>query len=74
MILETILNETAEQFYFVNHPIEYISSILSLKGSGFIDRATTNGLTASLEVKNKIEIPKYNGEIKIEYMKELVKE
>ena len=53
---------------------EYISSILSLKGSGFIDRATTNGLTASLEVKNKIEIPKYNGEIKIEYMKELVKE
>lgn len=51
---------------------ENLSSILNLKGSGFIDRATTNNKNVSSKMENKVEIPKYNKEFKIEYMKEVV--
>lgn len=49
---------------------EYLSSILNLKGSGFIDRATTEQKKVSLTMENKVRIPKYNKELKIEYMTE----
>ena len=49
---------------------EYISSILNLKGSGFIDRHTTLGYNISSKQENKVEIPKYNGEFEIKYMRE----
>lgn len=53
---------------------EYLSTMLQLKGSGFIDRVNATGVNASLEVKNKVEIPKYNGEQEIEYMQEVKSE
>lgn len=53
---------------------ENLSSILNLKGSGFIDRATTAQKNASSKMENKVEIPKYNKELKIEYMREVVSE
>ena len=52
----------------------YMSTILQLKGSGFIDRAKNNGLNASIKIENKVEIPKYNGEIEIDYMQEAISE
>ena len=39
---------------------EYMSSILNLKGSGFIDRHTTLGYNVSSIQENRVEIPKYN--------------
>lgn len=51
---------------------ENLSSILNLRGSGFIDRATTNQKNVSSKMENKVEITKYNKELKIEYMKEIV--
>lgn len=51
---------------------ENLSSILNLKGSGFIDRAITAQKNVSSKMVNKVEIPKYNKEFKIEYMKEVV--
>ncbi len=53
---------------------EYISSILNLKGSGFIDRYNKSGMSVSLEKENKVEIPKSNSEFKIEYMQEVTAE
>ena len=50
---------------------EQLSSILNMKGSGFIDRAKTNGVNASSTMQNRVEIPKYNGEFEINYMSEV---
>ncbi len=47
---------------------DYISTVLQLKGSGFVD--TTTGINVNLEVKNRVDIPKYNGEMEIQYMQE----
>lgn len=47
---------------------EQLSSALNMKGSGFIDRITSNKKVASTEMENKIEIPKYNQELEIKYM------
>ena len=53
---------------------EQLSSILNMKGSGFIDRAITEGIKASSTMQNRVEIPKYNGEFKITYMTEATTE
>ncbi len=53
---------------------EYLSSILNLKGSGFVDRYTTLGYNVSSRQENKVEIPKYNGEFVINYMREVESE
>lgn len=50
---------------------EQLSSMLNLKGSGFIDKANAEGINASLKMDNKVEIPKYNGEFEINYMQEV---
>ncbi len=50
---------------------EQLSSILNMKGSGFIDRAKTSGINASSSMQNRVEIPKYNGEFEINYMSEV---
>lgn len=49
---------------------EYLSSILNLKGSGFIDIYKNQGMSISMEQSNKVKIPKYNGEFEINYMQE----
>lgn len=49
---------------------DYMSTILQLKGSGFVD--ITSDINVSLAIKNRVEIPKYNGELEIEYMQEVV--
>ncbi len=49
----------------------YLSSTLSLKDSGFIDRYKATGMSISLETRKNIEILKYNGEMKVKYMKEV---
>lgn len=49
---------------------EYIYSILNLKGSGFVDIYAKQGLNVSVEKNKKVEIPKYNGEFEINYMKD----
>ena len=51
---------------------DYMSTILQLKGSGFVD--ITTRINVSLKVENKVEIPKYNGDLEIEYMQEVVSE
>ena len=51
---------------------DYMSTILQLKGSGFVDIASD--INVSLAIKNRVEIPKYNGELEIEYMQEVVSE
>lgn len=53
---------------------DYMSSLLSLKGSGFVDRYNTLGRSVSLEVENKVEIPKSNSDFTIEYMEEVISE
>ena len=53
---------------------EQLSSILNMKGSGFIDRAKSNGLNASSKMENKVEIQKYKGEFEIKYMTEQISE
>lgn len=53
---------------------DYISSMLNLKGSGFIDRSNTLGRNVSLEIENRVDIPKSNSEFEIEYMQEVVTE
>ena len=50
---------------------EYLSSILNLKGSGFVDRYTTLGYNVSSKQENRVEISKYNGEFRINYMSEI---
>ena len=49
----------------------YLSSTLSLKDSGFIDRYQASGMSIKLETSNNIKILKYNGEMKIRYMEEV---
>jgi len=51
----------------------YLSSTLSLKDSGFIDRYKASGMDIKLEKGNNIKILKYNGEMKVKYMKEVEK-
>lgn len=50
---------------------EQLSSILNLKGSGFIPKANADGLKASSKMENKVEIPKYSGDFEIKYMQEV---
>lgn len=51
---------------------DYMSTILQLKGSGFMD--TITGINANIEVKNKVEIPKYNEDMEVKYMQEVTSE
>lgn len=53
---------------------DYISSVLNLKGSGFIDRYTKLGRSVSIEEENKVQIPKSNSDFNIEYMQEVTEE
>ena len=53
---------------------EYLNSVLNLKGSGFVDRSKTLGMNVSSKTENRVEIPKYNGELEVEYMQEVVSE
>ena len=48
----------------------YLSSTLSLKDSGYIDKAKAVGLNVKLETGKNIKISKYSGEMEIKYMKE----
>lgn len=48
----------------------YLSSTLSLKDTGFIDKYRAIGMTVNLETGKNIQILKYNGEMKIKYMTE----
>ena len=49
----------------------YLSSTLSLKDSGFIDRYKATGMNIKLETGKNIKILKYDGEMKVKYMKEV---
>ena len=49
----------------------YLSSTLSLKDSGFMDRHQASGMNVKLETSKNIKILKYNGELKAKYMKEV---
>lgn len=53
---------------------EEISTILNLKGSGFVDRYTTLGYNVSSRQDNRVEIPKYSGDFEINYMNEVESE
>lgn len=53
---------------------EYMSSLLNLKGSGFVNRYNTLGRSVSLEIEDRVEIPKSNSDFKIEYMQEVTTE
>ena len=48
----------------------YLSSTLSLKDSGYIDRYTASGMEIEIETGKNIEILKYSGNLEINYMKE----
>ncbi len=48
----------------------YLSSTLSLKDSGYIDKARAVGLNIKLETGKNIKILKYSGDMNIKYMKE----
>ena len=49
----------------------YLSSTLSLKNSGYIDRHQSIGQNIKLEKQKNIVIPKYSQEIEVKYMKEV---
>ncbi len=49
----------------------YLSSTLSLKDSGFIDRYQASGMNIKLETNRNVKILKYNGDMKVKYMKEV---
>ena len=49
---------------------QYLSSTLNTKTTGFVDLMKSNGLEVTIEESNKIEIDKYQGEIKSNYLKE----
>lgn len=51
----------------------YLSSTLSLKDSGFVDRYKASGMDIKLEKGNNIKILKYNGDLKVKYMEEVEK-
>lgn len=48
----------------------YLSSTLSLKDSGYIDRNRAIGMDVKLETGKNIKILKHNGDLEIKYMKE----
>lgn len=52
----------------------YLSSTLSLKNVGFVDKYMNMGYTIKLEKQKQVKIPKYNGEINLKYVKEEAKE
>lgn len=45
----------------------YLTSILNLKDSGFIDKYRSNGIIVNSEQKREVQIPKYDGEMKFNY-------
>ena len=47
----------------------YLSSILNLKDSGYVDQSKSRGIDVKVEPNKKIEIPKYNGEMAYKYLK-----
>lgn len=49
----------------------YLSSILNLKDSGFVDRYRKSGYEVGIENSKKIEILKYNGEMTYKYLEEV---
>lgn len=53
---------------------DYLSSILNLKDSGFVDRYKNSGKSVKMEISKKIQIKKYNGEMSYKYMKEVEEE
>ena len=50
---------------------DYLSSILNLKDSGFVDRYKNSGKSVKMETSKKVQIKKYNGEMTYKYMKEV---
>lgn len=58
---------------------KYLSSAISLKTSGFIDKYTNSGKTVSLEIENNIKILAYDencnkGPMELKYAQEVVEE
>lgn len=53
---------------------DYLSSILKLKDSGFVDRYKNSGKSVKMETSKKVQIKKYNGEMTYKYMKEVEEE
>lgn len=53
---------------------DYLSSILNLKDSGFVDRYKNSGKSVKMETSKKVQIKKYNGEMNYKYMKEVEEE
>ena len=51
----------------------YLSSTLSLKNVGFVDKYMNMGYTIKLEKQKQVRIPKHNGEIQLKYVKEEAK-
>ena len=51
---------------------EELTRVLNLDGCGFVDRAV--GIKVSVTAENRVEIPKYNGELDVQYMQEAVQE
>lgn len=49
---------------------KYLSSTLNTKTTGYVDLMKSNGLEITVEESNKIDIGKYQGEIKTNYLKE----
>lgn len=47
----------------------YLTSTLSLKNSGYIDRHTSIGQNIKIEKQRNINIPKYSGTLDVKYMK-----
>lgn len=46
----------------------YLSSILNLKNSGYVDRYNSSGKKVSVTLDSNIQIPAYSGEIKLEHV------
>ncbi len=57
-IVKTIGNQT------------YLSSVLNMKNSGFIDRYTSDNYSVEYEMRKRVEILKYNGEIVANHLME----
>lgn len=53
---------------------DYLSSILNLKDSGFVDRYKNSGKSVKMETSKNVQIKKYNGEMTYKYMKEVEEE
>ena len=53
---------------------DYLSSILNLKDSGFVDWYKNSGKSVKMETSKKVQIKKYNGEMTYKYMKEVEEE